>query len=240
VASGVDVTIVSIFKGKIANSALPVMTTQEYIMDATTFGGSTVGLWGGVVGAPFPDSGPWTKATSLSTSISGAANASGQIKITVGSTMGCIAGQTTVRISGATTAGGMVLNGSWIVDDVPDSTHLTLRGSDGATGSWTSGGTVVVQLAVGGIVINTGNVMVEGTGLVPANRVASEAVFAGDFRVNGTRIYLYTGAGTLDAGGGPSGTSPGTDGTAPYVHYGLASAGVSVAWTAAKVEVISA
>lgn len=172
---------------------------------------------------------PWCARGAGPIAITGAASDGGtQVEVEVTSSNDLAAGNT-VTVAGAVTSGGLVLDGQWVIDSVPDGTHLVLRGSVW-TGAWVSGGTVTPNGAVGLSLVSSA-VQVIATGITAAPWMASEDVHGRDLRANVNGLYVYTDPGTTSASGpGPSGTS-GTDGTAPYVRIG-SGPGVSIVWSA--------
>lgn len=195
-------------------------------------------VWGGAISAESynPGAPPWaaTNADTNGTTVTGAANASGQVRLAVASSTGLVA-ESTVTVAGAVTSGGLILNGQWIVDSVPDGTHIVLRGSVW-TGSWTSGGLVTPNGAVGLATGATLQGVVAGIG--GAKWLQGETVAAHAIRKSAAGNYLCAvGGTTLGSGVGPTGTGTGIDDNG--VKWDSLGATVTASWTQV-LEVIAA
>lgn len=162
---------------------------------------------------------PWCGREAGPITITGASSDGGtQVKLALTNSSDLAVGNT-VTVAGAVTSGGLVLNRQWIIDSIPDSTHIVLRGSVW-TGALVSGGTVTPNGAIG-LSLTSNAVQVVATGITAAPWMASEGVHGGDLRSNANGVYAYTDPGTTSGSGpGPSGTTTGTDGTAPYIYVG--------------------
>lgn len=203
-----------------------------------TVAGVVAFVWGGAISAESynPGAPPWaaTNADTNGTTITGATSDGGtQVKIAVTSSTGYVTGNT-ITIAGAVTV-TLILNGQWTVDSIPDGTHIVLRGSVWA-GSWTSGGLVTPNGAVGLATGSTLQGVVAGIGA--AKWLQGETVAAHAIRKSAAGCYLCAvGGTTLGSGVGPTGTGVNIDDNG--VKWDSLGPSVTATWTQV-LEVIGA
>lgn len=246
VPTGHSATLLAHVKARIASAA----TWLDFVAEVGTYwrnlSGSVAFSGGGTGGRGVNYSLPWAQAVGVtnagvlspSTSITGASDdGTGLVKVGVSDSGSATAGDT-VLIAGSFTSGGLVLNGSWIVSSVPDSTHVILADSVW-TGAWTSGGLLTEQ---GGVTVAEAgsNLIIRATGIAPASWHQSRTVIAGDIRKSPGGVYLYTQNGTTSGSGtGPNTTSTNVSDGSAKVDYLGAGPGVPISWCACKVELIT-
>lgn len=244
IPAGADTTIYFYLQGKVVTPTSILPWKAKMLFGVMNLGGVVTPYWlpgsGGIITAEsLLLTSPWGGLLQgPPITVTGATSDGGtQIKLAVSNASGVVAG-TTILVKNVVTSGGLVINGSWVVDST-DSTHYVLRGSVwlGGGAAWVSGGDVVPQLSISGVVAGT-NMQLQASGITPAPRTPSETVSSGDLRVANGNIYLYTQGGAVSAGGGPSGTGNAqTDGAAKADWVAAVGAGVAVKWTLWKVEV---
>lgn len=170
---------------------------------------------------------PFTDGVNGPQTISAAASSGGQIELTIGDSTD-IHVSATMAITGAT---GGLANGSYIIDSIPDGTHVVLRGT---TYSSTGTGTLSPQGQFGASVTSNA-AQITGTGIAPAPYIPGEVVAVGAVRTSPAGVYIVSSPGTTASGTGPTGTGTNIgSGSAAFDYHGP---NCVIVWTACSVEV---